>query len=54
MDFTTEERQKSGAGETGSGLTGWASGVMKMSTRSRTSSGNSSIGDAEKVYYKFD
>jgi hypothetical protein len=53
MDFTADERHKSGVGDssTPSGLGAWASGMLKTSTRSRTSSGNSSIGEAEKVAY---
>lgn len=49
MDFSNEERRKSGVEESASGLSGWASGLLKMNARSRTSSGNSSVGDAEKV-----
>lgn len=49
MDFSNEERRKSGIEET-SGLSGWATGLLKMNARSRTSSGNSSTGDAEKVH----
>lgn len=50
MDFSNEERRKSGVEESSSGLSGWATGLLKMTARSRTSSGNSSTGDAEKVY----
>uniref|UniRef100_A0A0P6HD95 Thyroid receptor-interacting protein n=3 Tax=Daphnia magna TaxID=35525 RepID=A0A0P6HD95_9CRUS len=48
MDFSNEERRKSGVEESSSGLSGWATGLLKMTNRSRTSSGNSSTGDAEK------
>ncbi|XP_057364536.1 thyroid receptor-interacting protein 11-like isoform X2 [Daphnia carinata] len=48
MDFSNEERRKSGVEESSSGLSGWATGLLKMTTRSRTSSGNSSTGDGEK------
>nr|CAH0107834.1 unnamed protein product [Daphnia galeata] len=48
MDFSSEERRKSGVEESSSGLSGWATGLLKMTARSRTSSGNSSTGDAEK------
>ena len=50
MDFSSEERRKSGVEESSSGLSGWATGLLKMTARSRTSSGNSSTGDAEKVF----
>lgn len=50
MDFSNEERRKSGVEESSSGLSGWATGLLKMTNRSRTSSGNSSTGDAEKVF----
>lgn len=49
MDFSIEERKKSGVEDSSSGSSGWATGLLKMSTRSRTSSGTSSTGDAEKV-----
>ncbi|KAI9555812.1 hypothetical protein GHT06_018328 [Daphnia sinensis] len=48
LDFSNEERRKSGVEESSSGLSGWATGLLKMTNRSRTSSGNSSTGDAEK------
>ncbi len=50
MDFSNEERKKSGVEESSSGLSGWATGLLKMTARSRTSSGNSSTGDAERVF----
>lgn len=48
LDFTSEERQKTGLMDGASGLGGWASGLLKMS-RTRTNSGSSTSGDADKV-----
>ena len=53
LDFTSDERNKTGLMDATSGAAGWASGILKMS-RTRNPSGNSSSGDADKVlFFKF-
>lgn len=48
LDFTSDERQKTGLADGASGLGGWATGLLKMSAL-RANSGNATSGDADKV-----
>lgn len=47
LDFTSDEREKTGLADGASAMGGWASGLLKMS-RTRTNSASSTTGDADK------